>query len=175
MHKLLVLTIATAFIQANGATAQQKRKSPHEQVSISLGVQKITISYGRPYMRGRKIMGGLVPYNKVWRTGADEATQLTTTADLQIGELKVPKGSYSLFTMPTANGWKLIVNTVADQWGAFDYNEGKDLGRADMNVTKNDSPVEQFTISLDKAGEDQGVLKMSWESTAASVPIKVLR
>jgi Protein of unknown function (DUF2911) len=152
-------------------TAAQQRKSPHEQASTTIAGKKITIDYGRPYARGRKIIGGLVPYGQVWRTGADEATVLTTDTDLDINGLKVPKGSYSLFTLPSDSGWKLIVNKTAKQWGAFKYQESDDLGRVDMNVSKSPQPVEQFTISFEPAGSNKVVLKMAWENTVASVPI----
>ncbi len=160
---VLCVSITAAFAW------QQQRASPHETVESTIGGKKVTITYGRPYLKGRKAVGGsLVPYGQVWRTGADEATILTTEADLMIGSLSVPKGSYSLFTLPTEAGWKLIVNKTDKQWGAFSYKEADDLGRTDMKVGKTASPVEQFTISL-----KGGVLKMEWENTAASVDVKV--
>lgn len=165
-----VLTALVALIVA--VAAQENRVSPHETTEFSLNGKKITVSYGRPYMKGRKIMGGLVPYDQVWRTGADEATVLTTEADLMIGNLAVPKGSYAVFTLPSESGWKLIVNKVDKQFGAFDYDEKQDLGRVDMKVGKTSAPVEQFTITLAKAGSG-GVMKLEWENTSASVDIKV--
>lgn len=142
-------------------------KSPHETVSTTVNGGKVTISYGRPSMRGREIMGGLVPYGEVWRTGADEATKLTTEVDLNIGGLQIPKGSYGVFTLPTKEGWQLIVNKTADQWGAFKYEAKMDLGRVPMKVSKSGQPVEQFTITL-----EANLLKMSWETTVAQVAIK---
>jgi len=165
-----VLTALVALIVA--VAAQENRVSPHETTEFSLNGKKITVSYGRPYMKGRKIMGGLVPYDQVWRTGADEATVLTTEADLMIGNLAVPKGSYAVFTLPSESGWKLIINKVDKQFGAFDYDEKQDLGRVDMKVGKTSAPVEQFTIALAKAGNG-GVMKLEWENTSASVDIKV--
>jgi len=165
-----VLTALVALIVA--VAAQENRVSPHETTEFSLNGKKITVTYGRPYMKGRKIMGGLVPYDQVWRTGADEATVLTTEADLMIGNLAVPKGSYAVFTLPSESGWKLIINKVDKQFGAFDYDEKQDLGRVDMKVGKTSAPVEQFTIALAKAGNG-GVMKLEWENTSASVDIKV--
>ena len=165
-----VLTALVALIVA--VAAQENRVSPHETTEFSLNGKKITVTYGRPYMKGRKIMGALVPYDQVWRTGADEATVLTTEADLMIGNLAVPKGSYAVFTLPSESGWKLIVNKVDKQFGAFDYDEKQDLGRVDMKVGKTSAPVEQFTITLAKAGSG-GVMKLEWENTSASVDIKV--
>jgi len=169
-----VLYFLTAFVMLVGliAAAQEKRASPHETVELTLNGKKITVTYGRPYMKGRKIVGGLVPYDEVWRTGADEATVLTTEADLTIGNLAVPKGSYSLFTLPSESGWKLIVNKEDKQWGAFNYNEKRDLGRVDMKVGKTSAPVEQFTIAFAKAGNGS-IMKMEWENTSASVDLEV--
>ena len=176
MRKLLFTTIAGLlfFSLAMTGTAQP-RKSPHETTSLDVGGAKITITYGRPYMRGRKIFGGLEQYGKVWRTGADEATTLETTANLDIAGLKVPAGTYGLFTIPGENGWKLIINKTAKQWGAFDYKEADDLGRVDMKVEKSGAPTEQFTISLAPAGSNGATLRLAWENTVASVPIKVAR
>jgi len=175
MRKLLFTTIAglLALGLSTLAPAQAPRKSPHESTFIEVGGHKITITYGRPYMNKRAIMGGLVPYNEVWRTGADEATTLRTDVDLDINGLKVPKGVYALFTIPKENAWTLIVNKTAKQWGAFSYKEATDLGRTDMIVSKTDSPMEQFTISMTPEGSSGATLKMAWEKTVASVPIKV--
>ncbi len=150
----------------------QKRVSPHEKTSIDLNGKTITIEYGRPYLKGRKAIGGtLVPYGKVWRTGADEATTLTTTGNLDIGGLTVPAGTYALFTIPGENKWTLILSKNSKQWGAFSYKETEDLGRVDMTATKLSSPVEQFTITLTPAGANKATLKMAWENTEVSVPV----
>ncbi|MEO7653466.1 MAG: DUF2911 domain-containing protein [Bryobacteraceae bacterium] len=167
MMKLsLALMGATLLAGAMPGVAAAQAKSPHETVSATIGGGKVTISYGRPSIRGREIMGGLVPYGQVWRTGADEATKLTTEVDLNIGGLRVPKGSYGVFTLPTKEGWQLIINKTADQWGAFKYDAAKDLGRVPMKVGKPAQPVEQFTIAL-----TADTLKMSWENTVAQVEI----
>jgi hypothetical protein len=174
MRTLILTSILSLAALALPAGAQQQRLSPHEETSINVGRHTIKITYGRPYMKGRKIFGSLEPLDKVWRTGADEATTLETTADLQIGSLKVPKGTYALFTIPGQNGWKLIVNKTAKQWGAFSYKESDDLGRVDMKLTRTAQPVEQFTITLSSGGPDQALLTMAWENSSASVAIKVL-
>lgn len=172
-------TVALASLVAVGLTAgavllaqPEKRVSPHETVSEVIGGKKITIEYGRPYKKGREIFGGLVPYGKVWRTGADEATVLTTEADLMIGSLHVPKGSYSLFTIPDKSSWTLVVNKIAKQWGAFKYDESQDLGRVKLTPTTGPE-VEQFTISITKADGQKGSLTMKWDKTVVSAPIMV--
>ena len=168
----LVALIGACGTQERSRTQGRSHISPRETVELTLNGKKIFITYGRPYMKGRKIMGGLVPYNKVWRTGADEATRLATEADLVIGNLAVPKGSYSIFTLPSESGWKMILNKVDKQWGAFRYDEKQDLGRADMKVGKTSDPVEQFTITLAKSGNG-GVIKLEWENTSVSVDFQV--
>jgi len=170
-----VVVCLTLLIAAAGLLLAQaeKRASPHEKTSATIGGKNITIEYGRPYKKGRVIFGGLVPWGQVWRTGADEATKLTTEADLMLGKVHVPKGSYSLFTIPGEAEWTLVINKVADQWGAYKYEQKQDLGRTAMKVESSASPVEQFTISIDAQGERRGVLKMSWDKTTASVPIMV--
>ena len=120
---------------------------------------------------GREIFGGLVPYGKVWRTGANEATTLTTAVDLNIGGTKVPAGKYTLWTLPSADTWKLVINKQTGQWGT-NYDETQDLARIDMQKKDLSAPVEQFTISFDKKGQDTADLVMQWEKTSVSVPIK---
>ena len=151
--------------------AEEKRASPHDQISSVIGGTKVTVQYGRPYKKGRPIFGALVPYDQVWRTGADEATALTTDGDLMIGTLRVPRGSYALFTVPGKNQWTLVVNKTAKQWGAFSYSAKDDLGRVPMKVGATTAPVEQFTIELQPAGERKATLKLSWDKLAASVPV----
>jgi hypothetical protein len=167
----IAATGALAFLVASVASAQFK--SPHESTSVEVGGHKITITYGRPSLHGRKMIGEHEPFGKVWRTGADEATTIQTDADLDINGLKVPKGTYALFTIPDPESWTLIVNKTAKQWGAFNYQQSADLGRTKMKVTKLSSPVEQLTISMTPAGSDALALKLTWQDVEASVPVRV--
>ena len=166
-----VLLVSVALSLCTIAWAQ--RKSPHESTSGVIAGKKITIEYGRPYKKGRKIFGGLEPFGKVWRTGADEATTLTTEADLMVGGIHVPAGTYGLFTIPDDGKWTLVLNKTAKQWGAFDYDESQDLGRTAMKVSSLDSPLEQLTITIEPASGKNGVLKVAWDQTAASADITV--
>ena len=156
----LALTMAVAVLGA------QPPGSPHETITATVDGAKVSIEYGRPYMRGRKIVGGLVPYGRVWRTGADAATTLTTDAPLNIGGATVPAGKVTLYTLPSAQGWKLIINKQTGQWGT-EYNEAQDLARVDLTVKTLTTPVDQFTIKI-----EGGLLKLSWELTELTVPIK---
>ena len=175
MRKVLALVfcLCTLFIATRAILAEQaKRASPHEQVSAVFDGKKVTIDYGRPLKKGREIFGKLVPFGEVWRTGADEATTITTEANLNIGGLKLPKGTYSLFTLPTEKEWTLIVNKNAKQWGAYSYDAKQDLGRAKMTVTAAAAPVEQLTITLDADGKGKaGTLKLAWDKTVASIAV----
>jgi hypothetical protein len=113
----IAATGALIFGLTNMGLAQYK--SPHETTSVEAGGHKITITYGRPSLHGRKMIGEHEPYGKVWRTGADECSTIETDADLDINGLKVPKGKYGLFTIPAADAWTLIISKNAKQWGAF--------------------------------------------------------
>jgi hypothetical protein len=123
-------------------------------------------------LKGRKAVGGtLVPYGQVWRLGADEATKLTTPVNLDIGGLAVPAGSYALFTIATKDGWTLLINKTPDQWGAFSYDKGQDLGGVPLKVSSTPSAVEQFTMAFEKKGDRASTLTLTWENTKASVDI----
>ena len=156
------------------AGAQQdksKRPSPPGTADVTLKGKKITIDYSRPFLKGRKIGSEIVPYNQVWRTGANEATTLTTEADLDIAGTNVPAGKYTLWTLPSEGTWKLIINKQTGQWGT-DYDASQDLARIDMQKAQNSQPVEQFTISFDKKSEDTANLVLDWGTTRVWVPIK---
>jgi hypothetical protein len=123
-------------------------------------------------MRGRKIMGDLVPFDKVWRTGANAATTLKTSAAIEIGGAQVPAGTYTLYTMPGEKAWKLIINKQTGQWGT-QYDQAQDLARVDLTVGATAAPVEQFTITLSATGPSAGLLTMEWETTKLTIPFSV--
>ncbi len=184
MNKLKsALIIATIIATALPVMAQRKRVSPHETISAAIDGNKITIVYGRPYSNDpktgeiRKIWGGLVPYGKVWRTGADEATLLTTEQPIVLGGTTIPAGTYSLFTLPAADGTaKLIVNKRTGQWGIpyKEQNEAtNELARIDLKKAALDKTVDQFTMAIEPNPAGGGVLKMMWENTGFSVPFTV--
>jgi hypothetical protein len=152
--------------------AQNKPLSPPAETSVTINGKKITIKYSAPSMRGRKIFGGLEPYGKVWRAGANEATSLHTDADLDLGGLAVPKGDYTLYVWLDPGQWQLIVSKQTGQWGT-EYNQGQDLGRIKMAMSKPDSPIETYQIALTSTGGNKGLLKLAWEHTIATVPFTV--
>jgi hypothetical protein len=174
MLKSRLWTIAAVLVAVTAIMIAQDKKplSPPGQAMLTFADgNTVQIDYSRPSMRSRKVFGGLVPYDQVWRTGANAATSLKTSVDLTIGGTAVPKGSYTLYSLPSANGWQLIVNKQTGQWGT-EYNQAQDLARIPMKVTQRSSGLELFTISLDKTGADAGTLKLEWENTLASVDVK---
>jgi hypothetical protein len=170
----VVLIAAAASCLGSSRQRTENKLSPPETATIKLNGHTITIEYNAPSARGRKVEGGLVPYGRVWRAGADAATTLSSDADLTIGNLKVPKGEHTLYVLASPNGWQLIVNKQTGQWGT-EYNESQDLGRVPMQVTQLSSPQEQFKIDLKPAESNSAMLVMSWGNTQASVPIRVAR
>lgn len=130
------------------------------------GPSRITITYGQPHARGRQIMGGVVPFDDVWRFGANLATILRTDVDMTLGGTSIPQGVYSLWALPSKNGWKLIVNKQVGQWG-MNYDASKDVARIPLQSRNLAEPFESFTIylipNLDKPGS--GTLKIVWEKT----------
>ena len=173
LRNLFSVATATALILGLANVASAQYKSPHESTSVEIGGHKVTITYGRPSLHGRKMIGEHEPYGKVWRTGADEATTIETDAALDIGGLKVPAGKYALFTIPDPQSWTLIINKTAKQWGAFSYKESDDLGRTKMKVTKLSAPVEELTIAMTPNGANAFTLKLSWQDVEVTVPVKV--
>ena len=156
---------------AQGQTDKSKRPSPPGTASATLNGKNVTIDYSRPYLKGRKIGSEIVPYGKIWRTGANEATALSTETDLDIAGTNVPAGKYTIYTLPSEGTWKLIINKQTGQWGT-EYDESKDLARIDLQKSQLQQPVEQFTISFDKKGNDAADLALEWGTTKLTAPIK---
>ena len=138
--------------------------SPRDSVFLTMGTNELSVNYGRPSMRGRVIMGGLVPWNEVWRTGANQATHLKTNFDMVFGTVPVLKGVYTLWTIPSAHGWKIIVNKQTGQWGT-NYDARQDLARFDAKAETLGAPVDTFTIGLRATGPASGEMTLSWEKT----------
>jgi hypothetical protein len=147
------------------------------------GPARIAIDYGQPHLRGRNVIGmpGVVPWDTVWRTGANMATQLSTEVDLTIGNTFVPRGVYTLFSLPSRNGWKLVISKEVMQWGT-DYDPSRDFARIDLRQRSLTEPVESLTFWLIPAVENapspklpHGVLKFAWGTTEFSTDWRVGR
>ncbi len=165
---LAVLFTTASFAQMGGGGS---KPSPAASATCDLGGGKtIKTDYSSPRMKGRKIYGDLVPFGQVWRTGANEATTFVASADVMVGGKAVPAGSYTIFTVPTADKWTLIVNKKTGEWGIPYKYESEELARVDMKVSKLPAPVENFTIAYDKSGNGC-TLRLDWETTRASVDV----
>ena len=174
VHVLTVIVAIAAIVAGTGDGQQPARISPHERVTGEVDAATVTITYGRPSMRGRAIFGALVPYDRVWCPGADEATTLESNRPLQIGTLRVPPGSHTIWMLPSAGAWTLIVSKEPRGFHTR-YNAGADLGRVPIEKKSLDTPVEQLTFAVAASGGNAGLIEMSWEATKVSVLVRVIR
>lgn len=178
--KISLLLLPALLLSVAPIIAQERQRvSPRDTVKASIEGADVTVTYGRPYSKNpksgekRKIWGGLVPFGKVWRLGADEATVLTASQNLDFNGTSIPAGSYSLFLLPEENGSaKLIINKQTGQWGTR-HDESQDVARVDMKKEAAKDAADQLTISLDENDGGGGVLKIMWHDTQYSAAFKV--
>jgi hypothetical protein len=138
----------------------------------TIGAATFSVDYGRPLARGRTLLGTVISYDRVWRTGANAATQLTISAPITLGRVSVPAGTYTLWTVPRVGGADLIVNRQTGQWGT-EYGRVHDLGRVPMKADSVDIPVEQFTIAIEPTDARHGTLVMAWGTFRWTAPFVV--
>uniref|UniRef100_A0A832G701 DUF2911 domain-containing protein n=1 Tax=Ignavibacterium album TaxID=591197 RepID=A0A832G701_9BACT len=150
---------------------EKVRLSPKAEVMQVVGFTEVRIIYSRPGVKGREIWGGLVPYNQVWRAGANEATKFIFSTDVYIEGKLLKAGSYSFFAIPGKNEWTLIFNKVADQWGAFEYNEAQDALRIKVKPEKSITHQEWLTYTITKTSDYSAVVRLEWEKL--KVPFKI--
>ncbi len=141
------------------ANAQKEKKSPAKSSSATIDGVTVTVNYSSPSVRGRTIWGDLVPYDKIWRTGANEATTISFDKDVKINGTTVKAGTYSLFTIPGKEKWTIIINTEAKQWGAYKYDEKLDVMRFTVTPEKSKEMQESLEIEVDEDGE----ISIEWE------------
>lgn len=163
--------VLAGWVAQEAAGTVMGQTSVLDTTRASIGGANLEVVYSRPSKRGRVIFGNVVPWGEIWRTGANAATQLTTSRDLVIGGTTVPAGKYTLWTLPTATGATLIINSQTGQWGT-DYDPKRDFARIPLTTTMLSSPTERFTISLDPDGNG-GVIRLAWDDRAYSVPFTV--
>jgi len=164
-----VLFAVTCSVLSSAQDDKSKRPSPPAQAQCKFSDGKtITVDYSSPRAKGRKVFGDLVPYGEVWRTGANEASTFVTTASVSAEGKTVPAGSYTIFTLPAADKWTLIINKHTGEWGVPYKYESEELARVPMAVSKTSAPVENLTIGFDQSGGACN-LQISWENTQASV------
>ena len=154
-----------------GQGAEIPRTSPKASISQTIGVNNITVTYCRPSVRNRKIVGELIPFDKVWRAGANEATSISFEYPIILSGQEVPTGKYALFMIPRPDKWTIILNTEWDQWGAYNYNAELDVIRIDVLPQKTEY-TELCTYTFSNVNKEEGTLSMLWENTKINIQIK---
>ena len=174
IYGITFLLFVSSFLCANFTIAQngkqEVRISPKAEIMQQIGFTDVRIVYSRPGVKGRIIWGKLVPFDAVWRAGANEATKITFSTDVTIEGKKLKKGSYSFFAIPGKNEWTIIFNKVADQWGAFEYNESEDALRVKVK-TEGNNWQEWLAYTISKTSDTTAVIRLEWEKL--KVPFKV--
>ncbi|QHT65728.1 DUF2911 domain-containing protein [Rhodocytophaga rosea] len=170
INKINKESSAVAAVTQDSVIVPQLRKSPMAIAKYQSNAMYIKAVYGQPSKRGRVIFGELEPYGKVWRTGANEATEITFTKDVKIAGKSLKAGTYTLFTIPNRDKWTVIINSDLGQWGAYKYEKEKDLFSLDVPVTKPEYQYEAFTIEFEetRTGVDMELL---WDTTRIAVPL----
>lgn len=167
---LVALFLAFAHFSFSQETVEP-RPSPMAIAITQQGDTYVKVVYSRPHKRGREIFGSeLAPYGKVWRLGANEATEITTTKNIKVGGKTLKTGTYSLFAIPKKDEWTVIFNSGLGQWGAYDYDESEDVLRLEVPIQKAETTYEPFTIMFNEEGTE---LTMVWDQTKVVLPIKL--
>ncbi len=167
-----VKSIADRFEALETKTGIVRQLSVRDTMRAQIGNALFTVDYGRPLVRGRKLLGDLLPYDRVWRTGANAATQFTTSAPIKLAGMQVPAGTYTLWTVPHMDGVDLVVNRQTGQWGT-EYDGSRNLGIARITTQTLSTPIEEFTISIVSSDTQHGKLVMEWGSFRWTAPIEV--
>jgi len=171
MRKTLILALALVVLTTSAfAQVRTPRVSPNASLTQSVGLTDITIKYSRPGVKGRTIWGALVPYDQVWRTGANEATTITFSDDVTVEGQKLAKGTYALFTVPGRTSWAVVFNKQGEQWGAFNYDQAQDAAR--VNVTPQKAEFREWMgFEINDVTTDTAKVVLRWENVA--VPFTV--
>lgn len=174
---LLLVCIGIGCQQNNSAsptiTPNGNRKSPIAISSLKHDGTYLKVVYGQPYRNGRNIFGEWEPYGEVWRTGANEATEVTITSPVLMQEQVVEAGTYSLFTIPNEKTWTVILNMDLGQWGAFTYSPERDYVRFDVPVINLDTPIEAFTIEFTDVNRSLTTMSLAWDKVRVEIPIRL--
>lgn len=172
MRTGLFLCVLLTSLTAMAQDAAKPRPSPLAVVSSRYKDTYLKVTYSQPHKRGRTIFGGLVPYGQVWRTGANEATEITVTRDIKINGVDLKAGSYSLFTIPQKDTWTIILNSELGLWGAYNYNSKLDVLRFDLPVIPvTEFVYEAFTILIDPRNARADLI-LAWDRSKVIVPIQ---
>jgi Protein of unknown function (DUF2911) len=163
------LMICSTFFA--GAQVKMPAPSPTQTIKQDFGMGSVELTYSRPNMKGRKVFGDLVPFNKMWRTGANGATKLVFSEPVEIGGKKLDTGSYVLYTIPNVDSWEIVVNKGLTNWGIDGYKESEDVVRFKVVPTNGGTPVETFTMQFANIKAESCELHIKWDKTSVSVPI----
>jgi hypothetical protein len=168
-----LLLLSTATLVSHAQDAVKARPSPLTILSIRYKDAYVKFTYSQPQKRGREVFGKLVPYGEVWRTGANEATEVTITRNMQINGTLLKAGTYSLFTIPQKDKWTIIINSEQGLWGAYNYNSKLDVLRFDVPVATSNAIYESFTLQFDHRN-DVADLLLFWDTVKISIPFKFI-
>jgi hypothetical protein len=171
----LTAAVLTSPVHAQGSGAKGPefpQASPAASFKERIGLTAVSVEYSRPGVKGRKIFGGLVPFGEVWRTGANAATKITFSTDVNFGGTAVGPGDYALFTIPDPSEWTVILNKVSGQWGAYTYDEKNDAVRVKVKPVAMPELLETMTISLNDVHDDSALLTIAWEKTRVALKIE---
>ncbi len=162
--------ILGSTLMSHAQESLEPKASPMYMTRASVGDAQLSIVYSRPHMKNRTIFGELVPYGEVWRLGANEAVLVTLTADLNFAGTVIPAGSYNLFAIPGEEEWTFIFSSQTNQWGAYRYDESKDVARITVPVSESEAVYEPFTITATGEGSEY-TINFMWDRTMVSIPV----
>jgi Protein of unknown function (DUF2911) len=174
MKKLLFACALFCAASITNAQVKMPAPSPTQTIKQDFALGSVELTYSRPSMKGRKIFGDLVPFGKVWRTGANSATLIKFNDAVEIAGKKIDTGSYSLYSIPNANEWEIIINKATGNWGTNGYNDSGDVVRFKVPSMKMATSVETFTMQFANVKPESSELHIMWDKTAIAVPIKAL-
>ena len=174
MKKLIFSLALAVSVHAFSQQYNIPAVSPKQTVEQQFSVTKISIEYGRPAVKGRKIFGELVPFGQVWRAGANEATRITFGQEVLFGGQKVKKGTYALYVVPQEKEWKIILNRGVNNWGAYTYDAKDDVATTTVPVKMMNKKMERFTINFEDITDEKLNLVFEWDKTRADVPVEIL-
>lgn len=173
VNVVFILLLFTFAFDVQGQETFKSRSSPLALTFMRFQDAYVKIIYSQPQKRSREIFGKLVPYGQVWRTGANEATEITLTKDMLVNDQLLKAGTYTIFTIPDAEKWVIIVNTDVGLWGAYNYNPKLDIMRFDVPIALNDTSFEAFTMIFDQRNDVASLLIM-WDKVKVSIPFKFI-
>jgi Protein of unknown function (DUF2911) len=171
MKKLFVLSLSVLLFLSAQAQIKAPQPSPVSKISQAVGLTDISIEYSRPSAKARKVFGGLVPFNELWRTGANASTKLTFSENVKIAGNDLPKGTYALYTIPSEKEWTIVLHKNTTHWGTDEYKQEEDAFRFTVKPTSSASTVETFTMQLDNLKNNACDISLSWENTTVLIPV----